>query len=73
MVATKCCHLLSIIHELWWVFNCDTNVNHLQENQVSISRIRGLIKTAILSLYTVCGNEFELKLDPNSTLGIPIC
>ncbi|PWC14901.1 thymidylate synthase [Brenneria roseae subsp. americana] len=36
LVTTKRCHLRSIIHELLWFLNGDTNVAYLHENKVSI-------------------------------------
>ncbi|MFP1898631.1 thymidylate synthase [Lonsdalea quercina] len=36
LVTTKRCHLRSIIHELLWFLNGDTNVGYLHENKVSI-------------------------------------
>lgn len=36
LVTTKRCHLRSIIHELLWFLNGDTNIKYLKENNVSI-------------------------------------
>lgn len=36
LVTTKRCHLRSIIHELLWFLQGDTNVAYLHENNVSI-------------------------------------
>ncbi|MEY4921883.1 MAG: thymidylate synthase [Pseudomonadota bacterium] len=36
LVTTKCCHLRSIIHELLWFLNGDTNIAYLKENNISI-------------------------------------
>ncbi|CAY75490.1 thymidylate synthetase [Erwinia pyrifoliae DSM 12163] len=36
LVTTKKCHLRSIIHELLWFLNGDTNTAYLKENKVSI-------------------------------------
>lgn len=36
LVTTKRCHLRSIIHELLWFLNGDTNVGYLNDNKVSI-------------------------------------
>lgn len=36
LVTTKYCHLRSIIHELLWFLNGDTNTNYLHQNKVSI-------------------------------------
>ena len=36
LVTTKRCHLRSIIHELLWFLQVDTNVAYLHENNVSI-------------------------------------
>lgn len=36
LVTTKKCHLRSIIHELLWFLNGETNIAYLKENKVSI-------------------------------------
>lgn len=36
LVTTKKCHLRSIIHELLWFINGDTNIKYLNENKVTI-------------------------------------
>ncbi|MBT0812587.1 thymidylate synthase [Litoribacter ruber] len=36
LVTTKKCHLRSIIHELLWFLNGDTNIKYLKDNKVSI-------------------------------------
>ncbi|MCB1616186.1 MAG: thymidylate synthase [Pseudomonadales bacterium] len=36
LVTTKKCHLRSIIHELLWFLNGDTNIKYLKDNGVSI-------------------------------------
>lgn len=36
LITTKKCHLRSIIHELLWFLNGDTNIAYLKENGVSI-------------------------------------
>ncbi|MES2204218.1 MAG: thymidylate synthase [Pseudomonadota bacterium] len=36
LVTTKKCHLRSIIHELLWFLNGDTNIKYLKENNVRI-------------------------------------
>lgn len=36
LVTTKKCHLRSIIHELLWFLNGDTNIQYLRDNKVSI-------------------------------------
>lgn len=36
LVTTKKCHLRSIIHELLWFLNGDTNIDYLHKNNVSI-------------------------------------
>lgn len=36
MVTTKKCHLKSIVHELLWFLNGDTNIAYLKDNGVSI-------------------------------------
>ncbi len=36
LVTTKKCHLRSIIHELLWFLNGDTNLKYLHDNKVSI-------------------------------------
>ena len=36
MVTTKKCHLRSIIHELLWFLNGDTNIAYLRDNKVTI-------------------------------------
>lgn len=36
LVTTKKCHLRSIIHELLWFLNGDTNIQYLKDNNVSI-------------------------------------
>jgi thymidylate synthase len=36
LVTTKKCHVRSIIHELLWFLNGDTNIQYLKDNKVSI-------------------------------------
>ena len=36
LVTTKKCHLRSIIHELLWFLQGDTNIKYLKDNNVSI-------------------------------------
>ncbi|UVK77418.1 MAG: thymidylate synthase [Sodalis sp. Fse] len=36
LVTTKRCHVRSIIHELLWFLNGDTNIDYLKKNKVSI-------------------------------------
>jgi len=36
LITTKKCHLRSIIHELLWFLNGDTNIKYLKENKVRI-------------------------------------
>ena len=36
LVTTKKCHLRSIIHELLWFLNGDTNIAYLRDNKVTI-------------------------------------
>ncbi|MFC4872494.1 thymidylate synthase [Negadavirga shengliensis] len=36
LVTTKKCHVRSIIHELLWFLNGDTNIQYLRDNKVSI-------------------------------------
>jgi len=36
LVTTKKCHLRSILHELLWFLKGDTNIQYLQDNQVTI-------------------------------------
>lgn len=36
LVTTKRCHLRSIIHELLWFLQGDTNIAYLHENNVTI-------------------------------------
>ncbi|AWH90363.1 thymidylate synthase [Buchnera aphidicola (Melanaphis sacchari)] len=36
LITTKKCHVPSIIHELLWFLNGDTNIKYLNENKVSI-------------------------------------
>lgn len=36
LVTTKRCHMRSIIHELLWFLNGDTNIKYLHENKVTI-------------------------------------
>ncbi|ANZ22635.1 thymidylate synthase [Buchnera aphidicola (Diuraphis noxia)] len=36
LITTKKCHIPSIIHELLWFLNGDTNIKYLNENKISI-------------------------------------
>ena len=36
LVTTKKCHLRSIIHELLWFLDGDTNIKYLHDNKVNI-------------------------------------
>lgn len=52
LVTTKRCHLRSIIHELLWFLNGDTNIAYLKEI-MSQSGMNGQMKTAILVRFMV--------------------
>ena len=51
LVTTKKLHTRSIIHELLWFLNGDTNIQYLHDNKVTIW-MSGRIRTAISVLFT---------------------
>ena len=62
LVTTKKLHLRSIIHELIWFINGDTNIKYLKI-MVLVFGMNGQIKTEILVLFMVISGETGIAME----------